>query len=276
MAYIISVISDTHTNSTVGLLDPDGMSLDDGGRRRPNPIQSHLYERFSKYLDTLRGATRKGDKVYGIHLADAVDNIAQAKTTQLISRNEADIVRGGYDTLRPWVDLCRDGVFMIRGTPAHVGQSGYLEEILADRIGTLRWPKDSSTASLPYLEATFGGVFIHAAHHATLGRLPWTRLNSLGNQSYKLVNAYAKKHQPPPTIALRGHCHRTADSHDAYPVRFIIAPCWQMQTEYGNKLSPGELPEIGGIIITIDGGQVDVNTIIYPPDPEAAWGEATA
>jgi len=271
LAYIISVISDTHTNSEVGLLAPEGMSGDTGGMIPPNPIQIHLIERFTKYLDTLRNTIRKVDLVYGIHLGDAADNIDRAKTTQLMSCNQATIVRGSHDTLRPWSDLCRNGRFLIRGTPAHSGQSGYLEEMLAELLDTTRWPKNSCTASLPYLEATFGGVFIHAAHHATMGRLPWTRINSLGPQSWKLYNSYRKRSQPPPTLALRGHCHFAADSHDAHPIRFVVAPCWQMQTEYGNKLSPGEFPDIGGIIITIDGAEMDVKTIIYPADPEDSW-----
>jgi hypothetical protein len=247
------------------------MSDDDGGTLPPNPIQIHIGKRFTTYLDTLRAKIRKGDKVYGIHLGDAVDDIDRAKTTQLMTNNQATIVRAGYDTLRPWVDLCREGVFFVRGTPAHTGQSGYLEELLAAQFNTLRWPKDSQTASLPYLEAQFDGIKLHAAHTVNLGRLPWTRANSLGPVAQKMVDGYRKRKQPPPDIALRGHAHFTVDTVAIWPIRMVVAPCWQMQTEYGNRLSPGEFPDIGGLILTIDGDMLDVLTLPYPADPEATW-----
>jgi hypothetical protein len=65
--------------------------------------------------------------------------------------------------------------------------------------------------------------------------------------------------------------HFTVDTYHIHPIRMVVAPCLQMQTEYGNRLSPGEFPDIGGVIITIDGDLLDVQTLTYPAEPEATW-----
>ena len=62
----------------------------------------------------------------------------------------------------------------------------------------------------------------------------------------------AERGERPPHLLIRGHVHRPGDSYDAYPVRALILPSWQLSTSYGYRIGGGTLP-IGGAYVVCDG-----------------------
>lgn len=269
MAYIIPCIADTHIGSTLGLLHPDGAILDDGETRHPNQIQLWLHERYASFLADVRSIRRPADKVIGLLNGDAVDLIQQS--SQLISTNPVDILKAAVKVLTPYRELCRDGLFVLRGTEAHTGKSGALEEALARELDATKWPATSGNSSAFWLEAEIGGVRLDVTHHGRSGMLSWTKGNAAGSTAIELVLQYAQRGKAAPHIAIRAHRHVYYDSGDTYPVRIIGLPCWQMQNAYGHKVAPGKLPDIGGAIITIDDGRADVQSRLYRPATDNAW-----
>ncbi len=66
--------------------------------------------------------------------------------------------------------------------------------------------------------------------------------------------------------------HQHGDTGSAYPTRLIQMPAWQLKTEYIHRINTtGKLSDIGGIIITIAEGKLDVTPLIYTPLPTPSW-----
>ena len=176
------------------------------------------------------------------------------RSTQLISLNKADVMRYTIDSLSPLLDGADKAVF-VRGTMAHTGGGGWLEEALAqDFDNAVRHSKD--TASWYHFQGAIDGVKFDAAHHASMGRLPWTEKNA-ANRIAELATRYynIELQQPAPDVVLRSHNHRYADSGENYDTWAVCLPCWQLKTEFIYRIG-GEygLPNIGGVAIVIENG----------------------
>lgn len=268
MSIHLLVISDLHVGSTVGLLAPEGATLDDGGTYLPNAAQKWLWEQYTQYRGEAKRRIKCSDQVIGVVNGDAVDRYE--RTTQLWSTNDVDIVRAATAVLKPLRDLCKDGFFVIRGTEVHTRPSGQLEEALAMALDTTRWPANSETRSLFYLSLLLNDYRFDFAHHGRTGRLAWTRMNAAGGAAVELTLEYLARGQQPPHVAIRSHTHLYSDSGDNYPVRMITTPGWQLQTAYGYRIAPGRLPDIGGLICTID-RTLDITCLRYKAQAVEAW-----
>jgi len=262
------VISDLHVGSTLGLLPPEGATLDDGGKYLPNAAQTWLWLRYTEYGEEVRRRIKRGDRVIGVVNGDAVD--CNSRTTQLWSSNDVDIVRAATAVLKPLRDLCRDGFFIVRGTELHTRPSGQLEEAVAQALDATRWPATSDVRSLFYLPLVLGDYRFDLAHHGRTGRQVWTRMNAAGGAAVELTLEYLARGAVPPQVAIRSHTHLYSDSGQNYPVRMITTPGWQLQTAYGHRIAPGRLPDIGGLICTVD-RELDITCLRYRPQAVEAW-----
>jgi len=77
-----------------------------------------------------------GDVIEGVH----------HRATSQISHNLEDQCQIAYDVFAPILDRCDGRFFMIRGTPAHVGEQGVYEERLAKQLGAIPNEEASSRA----------------------------------------------------------------------------------------------------------------------------------
>ena len=105
---------------------------------------------------------------------DIVEKDNKRRTHQIITRNDATLLRIAVSTLKPALEWA-DAIYVVRGTEAHVGKSAEMEEALAYDIGA---EKDGELHSHWHLRAVAGGVRMDIAHHATMGGMPWTERNA--------------------------------------------------------------------------------------------------
>lgn len=283
---LVADVGDFHVNSTTGLLS-GSVRLDDGGRYYPSRAQVWIWVRFRQYCSTIAAAKKRLGVPLWVLLKGELADLNRHRTTQLITRNEIDVVNMAVNALAPLVELA-DHVIVLRGTEAHVGASGWLDEAVArslqDRLLGDRLITDKSvgTASHFVWRGTIGGVAIHAGHHpGTASRLPHTRGNEANRAAARMFYEYSKintrlhrENRPLigwPELALFGHNHWPADSKDHHPVRVVISPSWQLNTSFGHKLGSDQMP-IGGNIIRCRGpGRVDLHPVHYY-EPLAAFG----
>ena len=250
-------ISDLHINSTVALCKPSTF-LDDGQEVKITKAQRWFWDNWCDLIE--RVDTFKPDIL--IVNGDALEGDTKQRSYQLITRNPTTIVSIGSETLEPLVSKI-PAVYFVRGTGAHGGKSGYLEESLAkDFDNSVKLGKNYSHWSLNLI---VDGVRISAAHHTTMGGLPWTRPNAANAMAAKVQFQYSQDGERPPDLVLRGHVHRWADSYDAYKTRAIVTPCWTLATEHTQKIAPDTLPECGAVFITCDSGKYDAEKIKYEP-----------
>jgi hypothetical protein len=256
MATVVAVVSDLHINSTVALCTPQ-FTLDDGGTYRSSKQQRWIWSRWRALWETV-AERRQGQRLVIVLNGELADDNYHP-TTQLISRNPADMMRLSAEVLAPALSLMgeNDRLYVLRGTEAHSGPGAWLDEAIAQDIGATG--PDDTLASHWRLRFAADGVRFDIAHHPPGGggRVPWTRGTFANRLAAMTIFDSAENGGKPPHLYVRGHVHRPADSYDLYATRALVLPAWQLQTSYGHRIGGDPLP-IGGAIVTCDGGRFEV------------------
>jgi hypothetical protein len=273
MRDLILALSDIHFNATTGLCPPT-ITLDDEGEYHASKFQLWLWECWQKLLAEFERRSKEADRVFGFVNGDGPDK-NKHDGYQLITLNEAIIVRGFTDLVKPACEQCKDGFWIIRGTLAHVGGSGYLEELAAQALQATRYPEDSQTWSCWFLKLLLQDRLIDVSHHGKTGNLPHTRANSAGNVVNETIDQYIRDGETKmPDLIVRGHRHLWVDSGTNYVARQVQLPCWQLPTSHSHQVAPRRRADYGAAFITITDGRIDVEPVLYRPKAERAWQPA--
>jgi hypothetical protein len=273
-AVVLAVVSDLHAGSTVALCPPS-IHLDDGGTYHASKAQRWLWDRWKDYWERVEQTRRRlnatlihvfnGDLTEGDH----------HRTTQILSGNPTAQAAVVNEVLRVPLAQKPSAIAIVRGTEAHVGPSAAFEERIATGLRRDGWPiisdEDVGNDSHWVLPMDIQGVRLNFAHHGKYGTRPSTKMNTVIGLAFDIFNHHALNNRPHPHLAIRSHQHRYADTHDAYPTRLIQTPAWQLSTAFIHKLNPDAIADVGGLIVTIVDGKLDVDPIIYHPDPPKAW-----
>jgi hypothetical protein len=245
---IVAVSSDHHAGSTVGLCPPV-VKLPDGDSRRNSVAQRWLWRNWNgNYIPRVKLlAAKYKTKYIAILNGDAIEGNPH-RTTQVVSRNETVQMRIAEEVLSPLLQKAEQ-VYFIRGTPAHVGKQARLEEKVAENwTNTV---KDGANFTRWHLSLDVNGTLFDIGHKGSIGRLPWTRPNSVNKIAGATIIEAHQRSKKCPNVVLRAHWHQYADSGDNFrKIRVIAMPAWQLITGYVNTISPGALADIGGLIFT--------------------------
>lgn len=238
----------------MGIMDPAGAVLDDGGRYMPSDMQLEMWRCWREFWDEWVPEVTRGEPWDLVHNGDALDGVHHRSTTQ-ISHNLEDQQRIAEAVLSPIVDKCRSGggtYYHIRGTEAHVGQSGEYEERLARSLGAK--PNSQGQFARFDLWKRVGSALVHCLHHiGTTGSAAHeaSAVNAELTASYVEAARWGKE---PPDYIVRSHRHRSIavdlDSAKGYAAA-IVTPAWQLKTPYAWKLPGARVsePQLGGIMI---------------------------
>lgn len=253
--------------------------LDEGGAYQASPGQKKfLWPGWLDYCEQVRDTAReyKAKKVVGISNGDLVEGDTKFRSKQIITRNIAQVVRASVETIMPMVDVV-DHMFVLRGTEAHTGGSGELEELVAEDLTNVvpsgeicidsKGREKYTRYSWWDMYYEFDGVIMDVSHHGKLGLLPWTRVNALHRLAEELILAYVKSGKKLPHLAFRAHRHKKADTFDNHPIRVIALPCWQLATAYVHRLGSPEPADVGGTIVVCDRGDYEIIKCDYKPKP---------
>ena len=247
---MLAIVCDTHTNSTLGLCPPNGIELDDGGTYKPSKLQRILWDAWTDFTDTVTALKKKHNaRLCTIFNGDISDG-DHHNTTQIISRSENTMHKIAHKTLGLLYDAS-DVSYVVRGTRAHGGNSGSIEETFAEDIGAVQ-NKETGAYSWGHVYLNLNGIIIEAAHHGSMGRLPWTEKNAGNKLAAITLFKSAEEGKRVPHLAFRSHNHRYSDSGGHYRVRGICLPGWQGKTEYIAQIDATAVPDIGGAIVLCD------------------------
>ncbi len=270
----LAIVSDTHAGSTVALCPPK-IELDDGGCYEASKPQRWLWQTFNTFLDKAdqKRTQHKGD-LYFVCNGDLTEGFHH-HTTQILTGNPTAQARVVDAIMSPVLDLKPSKMFFVRGTEAHVGPSAAYEERVAlglwkDKRPVQR-PPDSETASWWHLPMEIQGVRLSFAHHGRMGQRPWTKHNIALLLAKQIFMEHAERERPHPHLAIRSHMHQFADTFTSCPTRLIQTPAWQLHTAFTWKVVPESLADIGGVLITIDKGDYEIEPILFTPEPTKAW-----
>jgi hypothetical protein len=184
-------------------------------------------------------------------------------TSQIVTSNPepieyiADRVFGVITKMKP------AKIYVVRGTEAHSGPNGTIEEARARLLRAVKDEHDKS--STWHLRLQAHDVTFDIQHHTNVSGLPWTRAGAVTRLAARVWMEHQLRGLPAPHIAIRSHVHRFADSFGAYPTRAIITPAWQLKTAFGHRVAPDNIADVGGIIVTVYGSDYDVAPVLYTP-----------
>ena len=248
------VISDTHSGCRVGLIHPDGASLDSGGRYVPSDLQMKMWAYWREFWDVWVPDVTRGEPFDVVHNGDAMDGTHHHSTTQ-ISHNLEDQQRIAEAVLMPVVAQCRAAggrYFHIRGTEAHAGPSGEFEERLARTLGAI--PNDAGQFARFDLWKRVGSALVHLLHHIGTTSSAAHEASAVNAELTAEYVEAARWNREPPDFVVRSHRHRSIavdlNSAKGYAAG-IVTPAWQLKTPYTWKIPGARIsePQLGGIMI---------------------------
>ena len=248
---IVVWCSDLHINSTVALCIPD-FEMDDGNRHMNSKLQNALFEAWSSGWKQVRQKAR-GREIVGIIGGEIADNMAKHPSLQFITHDPEVIRRMAVETLEPMLRVVNK-LIVLRGTEAHTGLSGGLDEGIAHDIAKsykkIKVLRDGSRYSNYHVRCYIGGRSFDLAHHVGMGSSRRSERDAANHLAADLIMDYARFGEKPPDFALRGHVHRHSDSADNFPMRVIVSGAWQMHTNFSHRIGAGATrPDIEMIYI---------------------------
>jgi len=246
------VISDTHCGCRLGLC-PETVSLDGGGTYHASAFQRGMLAYWRKFWDVWVPQATHGEPYDIVHNGDAIDGVHHHSTTQ-ISHNIEDQLRIAEALLAPVVQRCHTlggTYYHIRGTEAHVGQSGEYEERLARTLGA---KPDGTQYARFDLWKRVGHALVHLLHHIGTTSSAAHESSAVNAELTAEYVEAARWGQEPPDYIVRSHRHRSIavdlNSAKGYAAA-IVTPAWQGKTPFTWKVPGARVsqPQFGGILI---------------------------
>jgi len=249
------VVSDTHSGCRLALCPPAGAALDGGGHYQPSAFQLKMWALWREFWDAWVPSVTRGEPFDLVHNGDAIDGVHHHSTTQ-ISHNLEDQQRIAEAVLAPAVAQCRatgGTYYHIRGTEAHVGQSGEYEERLARTLGAK--PNHAGQHARFDLWKRVGDrCLVHLLHHIGTTSSAAHEASAVNAELTAEYVEAARWNREPPDFIVRSHRHRSIavdlNSAKGYAAG-VVTPAWQGKTPYVWKIPGARIsePQLGGILI---------------------------
>lgn len=239
-------VADMHVNSKYGLSLPQ-VELDNGGYYRASESQREVYRAWNAFWAIIeRKKVETEATVYVEVVGDAPDKNKHDKFDR-ITDNESIIIDHTVELLLP-ASRVADHLFIVRGTEAHVGGHGFLEECIAHELGaekntlTNQW----SWWWLPLLTQSVDWDIAH--HGDTFARRPWTLDSAAERQSAILRDQYCERGERPPRMAVRAHQHTFTYSNGRLSPWTFFLPPFCLANAFAHRLGAGaHIEPVGGV-----------------------------
>jgi len=240
---------------------PPKVTTDDGQTVRQSATQRWLWRNWLDYWDlTAQHKRKRGASVVGIINGDWGDINKHSKFQLVEAANNDIVIDMMIEVVQPMLQVC-DNIIVIRGTEAHTGGVGWLENHAAKDI---KAEKNGDKNSWYYFESEFDGVRIASGHHpGTNSMRPWTAGNEANRRAaMDVYNYHGEKWQP--QITLWGHYHHFADSYHTHPIRAFYNACWQVKTAFVHRLGmSNKKDQFGAAWLFCENGKLELETKEY-------------
>lgn len=241
----------------------------------PSATVRKMYSWWEEFWEEWVPRVTRGEPFFVIHNGDAIDG-RHHNTTSQISHNLADQRAMASALLKPVVEKCDGHFYLVKGTEAHVGQSGEDEETLGEMIGAKKTPDGEFAFNELYIRV--GKSLCHFAHH--VGTTSAASYESTG--VYKeMVEAFVeagRNNLEPPQCVIRSHRHRQFEVRIATARGYgisMVTPGWQLRTPFVYRLGMKmALPQLGGYVIRE--GDEELYTRFYVKSIERSREEVLA
>lgn len=252
------VFSDTHCGCQLGLFPPGhDVKMDNGGWYHPSDFQIKMWAFWREFWDQWVPLVTRGEPYDIVMNGDAIEG-AHHRATTPITYNFNDQIKIAQAAIGPEVRRClkKGGTyFHIRGTAAHVGESGVYEEMLAEKLGAKK-NRHGQYARYDLWKRVGGpgGPLVHLLHHIGTTSSAAHESSAVNAELTAEYNESARWRREPPDYVVRSHRHRAIaveiDGGNGYAAG-IVTPAWQGKTDFVWKKAGARLsqPQFGGVMI---------------------------
>jgi hypothetical protein len=242
---------DTHGGSQFGLVPPDGIVLDSGGRYMPSPLQQKMWTLWRELWDVWVPEATDGEPFASVHLGDATDGNHHG-TTSIVSSNLSDQERIAYAVLKPVADASGRGYWHVRGTPAHTGDAGMHEEQLALRLGAR--PNAIGQHARFVLWKWVGERLVNCLHHVGTTGSQHAESTAIHKELMEALLEAGRWNRRAPDVVIRAHRHRHVETSipTANGKAFgVVVPGWQAITPWAYRVAGARQsePQFGAVLI---------------------------
>lgn len=270
--YLTILTGDQHGGSYFGLCPPK-VDLEDGGEYRPSKVQRELWKCWLDFWGEM-GKVAKANNVLAVNLVfggdladmnwhDAGGVMTRHPTT--LKTIAGAIVDAAIGKLREAVPKTPHYLFIIRGTPAHVGKKAAIEEAIAEDLSA-EPDAQNKTHSWYTLNLVTGGITINVQHHPEAGSFrEHTDGGAARTIATEICISHWRNNQKPPDIAVRFHAHRWQESgRNNMPCHAFCCWGWQLATAFSRRKGAGaKILPIGGMYILAENGRYTYDEIHY-------------
>ncbi len=245
------VFGDTHCGDRLGMHPRETLGLDGGMQSSPSKLQLGMLDWWDEFWGEWVPQVTRGEP-YAVCLnGDAIDGRHHGSVHQ-ISQNHADQQKIAEALLHPIVEKCEGRFYFVRGTEAHVGQSGENEEVLAKALGAI--PDDAGHFARNELWIRVGKALCHILHHVGVTSSSAHESSAVNAELAGEFMEAARWGNEIPNYVIRNHRHRCIvvdiDTASGYAAG-IVCPGWQLKTSFAYKVAGGRItqPQCGGILV---------------------------
>jgi len=253
---------------------PPGATLSNGQAVTPSASQTWLWQEWEKYAADIAATAQhfKADKITVVINGDWGD-INRHPGAPLIEYENRDTVLDWMGKMLNPLQHFAHKLYVARGTEAHVGGNGWLENRAAKEAQA---EADTQTGLHSFWELTLRveDVRFYIAHHpGANSRVPWTNGAAAIRVAAKFKQFYFDRRERP-DVCVFSHVHHSEDSYDNQaPVRALFLPPWCLADPHA--MSSGVIKasqQIGGIIVVVDGRRYQIfKRFRKLPELEEQW-----
>jgi hypothetical protein len=204
----------------------------DGGHHFPSLTQNGLRDFLSQALADTK-VLAKGCDILFLAGGDLVDGVGHHGSIQTIGTQDEQ-AGWAVELLSPWADIATWG-YGLKGTDAHVGDSGQQDLSVCGRLGF---------TSQHFWRIEVGGRLLDWAHHAQGSRKPWLTSGGPVALANKTYFEYLERGERLPNVIARHHLHFPVHVM-AKGIQVVSVPGWQAQTSFSRKLDANGLLTVG-------------------------------
>lgn len=260
-------IGDMHIGHKTAIMYPDS-DLD----YKPNKAQRWLFRVWDQnFLTDLQRLLDKFNPDH-VHLSTMGDmgerDVKNRARDYVWARKNTAIVDNATKLLRPLIALV-DHIHAVRGTMAHIGSDGGIDEAIAAQYGDTISPTSGAVIEKGivirseeglyahwYAEFELSGVRFDIAHHGK-NRTKWTDINGLVSLGNEILLRRTKNRIRVPDVVSRGHYHWSGHTPMDMLPYVVAVPSWQLPTEYVYRIDPTtETPIVGAHVIAVEDGRL--------------------
>lgn len=252
------VVSDLHVGDQLGLSSPAGCRLDNDGRYTPSKLQKIVWGYWKEFWDKWVPNVTKGEPYAIVINGDACEGQHHQSSTPITSNipMQLEMAEG---IISPLYDRCEGRLYMVRGTPAHVGESARDENALAKSVGAIADKYGQYARNDLWIRV--GPGLVHLLHHIGTTSSSAHEASAINAElSAEYVEA-ARWSEKAPDVVVRSHRHRNFEirlpNNRSYGIAFVTAG-WQLRTPFAFKIAGARIapPQFGGSLIRWDGEEL--------------------